>query len=109
MIVLNSITALVNIFAGSFIADSLPGNVSNYSLVVLGVLGLGNILFAVMLLKWKVYGFYGFVLSGIIAFAVNVYIGLDIAQAFYGLIGIGVLYGILQIKKGGISAWRNLD
>ncbi len=109
MIILNSLTALLNLFSTSFIDKNLPNNDPKSSLLVFGILGLGNILFAIMLLKRKIYGFYGFVLSAIIAFSVNIYIEIEFSKAFYGLIGIGLLYGILQIRKDGISAWRNLD
>jgi hypothetical protein len=39
----------------------------------------------------------------------NLNMGLGDGQSFIGLVGIVILYGILQIKKDGITAWENLE
>ena len=46
--------------------------------------------------------------TSIAALVVNLSIGLGIVQSLFGLVGIAVLYGVLQIKKDNVSAWTNL-
>jgi hypothetical protein len=36
-------------------------------------------------------------------------IGVGIVQSMFGLVGIVILYGILQIKKDSKTAWENLE
>lgn len=109
MIIVNSLTSLVNLFASDMITKNLPGNVSTQMVILLGVIGIGNVIFAVLLFQWKKIGFWGFVVSGIAAFIINISIGLDIVQSLLGLVGIAVLYGVFQIKKDNIPAWDNLE
>ena len=109
VIILNSLIALLYLFAGDIIAQNFPGGISNSMLILLAVLGIANVVFSVMLLNWKKIGFWGVILSSIVALVVNLSIGIGIAQSIVGLIGVVVLYGVLQIKKDNISAWENLD
>lgn len=72
------------------------------------IISLFNIRGCVMLLKWKRYGFYlltGFSLlaSGISIMYANVPIALC------NIIVIALCWGILHIKKNGISAWTLMD
>ena len=108
MIILNSFIAIMYLLFGHVIAQNLPHDVSTPLIMLLGLAGLGNVVFAVMLLKWKKLGFYGFVVSSLIIFIINLSIGLGILQSLLGLIGIAVLYGVLQIKGGDRAAWNNL-
>ena len=109
VIILNSITALLYLFAGDMISENLPGGISNTMMILLAILGISNIVFSVMLFQWKMWGFWGFIITSIIAFAINLNIGLGVGQSILGLLGIAILYGVLQIKKDNISAWANLE
>ncbi len=109
MIIVNSITAFVYLFASEFIIDTLPGDVSTLYILLLGICGLANVIFSVMLFQWKKAGFWGFVITSVAAIFINISIGLGIGQSFFGLVGIAVLFGILQIEKNGISAWAHLN
>jgi hypothetical protein len=40
---------------------------------------------------------------------INLNIGIGIGQSLGGLIGIAVLFGILQITKDGVSGWEQLE
>lgn len=107
MIIANSLTAIFYLFSGSTAARSLPQS-SEWALPVLIILGLFNVACAIALLRWKKWGFYGFLLSTIVTFTVNVAIGLNIFQSILGFLGIAVLYWVLQIgkeKKG----WDQLE
>ena len=109
IIIANSIIAAGYTFGSEFIAQNYPGGISNVALVLLAVFGIANIVSAIMLLKWKKIGFWGFVASCIGILAVNLSIGISVSQSIWGLIGIAILYGVLQIKKDNVSAWTNLD
>ncbi len=109
MIILNSIISLLYFFAGDIIIENSPADISNTMIIVLAVFGTLNVLFSIMLFKWKKWVFWGFVVTAVATFAVNLSIGLGIGQSILGLVGIAVLYGVLQIKKDNISTWTNLE
>jgi hypothetical protein len=57
---------------------------------------------------WKKWAFYGFAVTTVLALGVNLSVGLGIGRSLIGLVGIAVLYGVLQIgeqKKG----WNQLE
>jgi hypothetical protein len=109
MIIGNSLAALIYLFAGDFLNKSLPKPISTTTLILLTIIGVANVAFAILLLRWNKSGFWGFVMSAIAALTVNLSVGLGIGQCILGLAGIGVLYAILQIKQDGISAWDNME
>jgi hypothetical protein len=108
MIVVNSLAALVYIFASGVIKHGLP-NAPAWAFPALAVLGIiANVVFAIALFQWKKWGFLGFVGTSILAFVINLILGLNIVQVLFGLLGVLVLYGVLQIgedKKG----WTQLE
>jgi hypothetical protein len=100
---------LFNIFGSVFIASHLSKTTHPFVIVLLGLFGIGNVIFAVLLLKWKRFGFWGFVASSVIVMMINISLGAGISQSLLGMIGVGVLYAILQIRKNDVSAWDNLE
>jgi hypothetical protein len=103
MIIANSITTLIyTLRANAFT------NISSLQLSLLIIGGSLNIAFAVMLLQWKKYAFYGFAITAIVAFANNISIGISVTKSLLGLLGFAVLYSVLKIKENGISAWDQL-
>ena len=107
MIIANAVTALVYILAGTSLRQSL-GNLPGWALPVLTVLGIFNIVCAVALFQWKKWAFWVFLASAVITFAINLSIGLGIGQSVLGLVGIAILYWVLQMggeKKG----WTQLE
>ena len=106
-IIMNAIASLMNLLGGAMIRQNFP-DAPSWALPVLGIGGVFNIVCLIALFQWKKWGFYGAVASGILAFVVNLAVGLNIVQALLGLVGIAVLYGVLQIgadKKG----WTQLE
>ena len=91
---------------GSEIKRQLP-SFPDWAIPVLIACGLLNIVFAVALLGWKKWGFYGFGVMSILIFVVNIAAGLG-AQSVPGLIGIVVLYAVLQIG-GERNTWKQLE
>ena len=108
IITVNSITILMNIFAPNLIAKSLH-NPSQLIMILYSIVAVINILCAAMILKWKKWAFFGFIITGLIGAGLNLYVGSGIFVSFIGLVGIPILYGILQIKKDNITAWNNLE
>jgi hypothetical protein len=109
MIILNSLTAIIYLFLGEEVANRLPMGVSDSMLILLGMGGVANVLFSIQLLHWKKLGFWGFTLTAFFVLGINISIGLGIGQSVLGLLGIAVLYGVLQIKKDNISTWSHLE
>ena len=109
MILANAFVAFVYLFMGDTISQNLPDPIPNYMLLLLSLVAALNILFAFMLLKWKKWAFWGFAISSILALGINLSLGLGIGSSLAGLLGLAILYGILQIKQDGVSAWNNLD
>ena len=77
-----------------------------YYLMGLGVL---NAISAVLLLKWKKIGFHGLVISNIINMYVSGLMGSGVESTFFGLMQIGILYMVLQMKKNEKSTWEWLS
>jgi len=109
MIIMSSLVAVLYLFDGDAVSKKFPGGVSNTMLISLAVLGILNVVFSVMLFQWKKLGFWGFVITSAGAFAINISAGLGIGQSIFGLVGIAILYAVLQVKKDDISAWANLE
>jgi len=109
MIIVNSLIAVVYLFASDTIAGALPGDVSTLMIIILGIIGIGNVIFSVLLLQWKKFAFWGFVITSVCTFFINLSIDLGIGQSLFGLVSIAVFYGILQIKKDNVTAWENLE
>jgi hypothetical protein len=78
-------------------------------MLLLAILGTINFSFAIGLWFWKKWAFYGFALSGFLMFITNINMGVDALSAALGLVGIFLLYSILQMKQGETSGWENLE
>ena len=82
----------------------------NPSPVYIGVIVLcliSNVVFAIALLRWQKWGFYGFIAASIVALAENLSLGFGVAQSLFGLIGIAILYCLLNMG-GDLKAWPRL-
>lgn len=109
MIIVNSLTGISYLFGGEAIAQNFPNGTSNTTLTLLAILGIGNAIFSILLLRWMKIGFWGFLVTSIAALIINLSIGLGVLQSIFGLAGVAILYGVLQIKKNNVPAWDNLD
>ena len=109
MIVANSITSFTYLINGEQLLKNSPYHISSYHITLLALLAMANVIFAIMLFRWKKIGFYGFAATSIIAFGINLSIGLGIVPSLLGFTGIIILYAVLQIKKNGRSAWGLLE
>jgi len=106
-LVANAAGALMFLLGGQMLKEGSP-EVSAWTFPVLGVLAALNLVFAIALFKWKKWGFWGFVVTTLAALAVQIPGGYGIGQSLTGLIGVIVLYGVLQIGKEN-KGWPQLE
>jgi hypothetical protein len=107
MIIGNSLTALAYLLASSTIKSNLP-NAPAWTVPTLTVASLANVVFSVALFQWKKWGFFGFVGTSVLVFVINLKIRQSIGGVLLGVLGVGMLYAVLQIgneKKG----WTQLE
>lgn len=105
MIVANSLTAL------SYLVLTLLGRKTvapAWALVTLAVGCIANVVFAVALFRWKRWGFFGFLVTTILALVINLRIGIKPIFVGIGLFGIVILYAVLQIG-GERRGWNQLE
>ena len=106
MIVVNALTAIGTPFS----LNSLRQAGMHPSVPLIGVLvvcAVANIVFAVALLRWMKWGFYGFAATTVIALVVNLILGVGLGSSLLGLIGIAILYGVLNVGQAN-KAWPRL-
>ena len=109
MIVVNSLTALLYLLFSEAMREKLMIELSTSNLMLLGICGVANVAFAVLLLRWKRWGFWGFAITSVITLIINLTGGIGIGQSLLGLIGVVILFGILQIKNQNVTAWDKLE
>jgi len=109
IIVVNSLSVFIYLLAHTELLEDMLGGLSPTMIMLLVLLSVLNVVYAAMLLNWKKLGFWGIAFNSIVALVLNLSLGLGFVQSFLGLLGILVLYGILQIKQGNVSAWSNLE
>lgn len=106
MIVANSATALMYVLRNETIRRSLP-NAPGWTLPLLIVVSLFNLMCAVALLQWKKWGFWGSCASGVASLVVNLWLGVGMGVAG-AVIGVLLLYGVLHIGKEN-KGWPQLE
>jgi hypothetical protein len=106
-IIFNALTALIYLFAAGTVKRGFP-NSPAWTLPVLVMAGILNVVCACALFQWKKWGFFGLVATSILATCVNLMIGVNIFQAIFGLLGLGILYAALQIGKE-TNGWTQLE
>ena len=109
MIIAGTLSAASYFFMHEYFDENYPVEVSQPIKQIYGMLSIANVFLAVMLLQWKKWAFYFFAMNSLIVLILNLYIGLSIVISFMGLFGLAILFGVLQIKKDGVSAWENLE
>ncbi|MGD1921118.1 MAG: hypothetical protein ACFCAD_20890 [Pleurocapsa sp.] len=105
MIVANSISALIYLFNSAAIKQAVP-NYPDWTFFVLIIISIFNLICAIALWKWQKWGFWGFLGSSVAAFIINLSIGLGFGTSVSGLIGIAILYALLNIGEN--KGWSQL-
>ena len=113
MVIANAFSALLYLFFYENLMGMMPEEsleqMPDVNPMFLGILGVLNLVFAILLLQWKKVGFWGFVATSVISLALNMNAGMGAIQILLGLVGIVILYGILQIPKEDVAAWKHLE
>ena len=106
MLIANAATAIVTplSIAGMRQAGLQP---SAIGIGVIVVCAIANIAFAIALFRWQRWGFYGFIATSAIALITNLSLGVGIGPSLFGLIGIALLYWVLNMG-GTNKAWPHL-
>lgn len=107
MIVANSFTSLLYLVGSEGIKRNMP-TMPDWAFPVLIIGGIFQIICAIALFRWKKWGFGGLVASAVIVFIINLSIGLKAGPAMGGLLGVAILYGVLQIGKER-NGWSQLE
>ena len=107
MIAANAIIAAIYLLGSAAVRPTVPG-APNWVIPVLAACSVLNIIFAVALLLWKRWGFFGVLGTTALTFAVNLRIGQSILQALFGLVGVAILFGVLQIGREN-KGWTQLE
>lgn len=108
-IIANTSTALLYIFDTASITRNLPTNTPNWMIVLLAFICIINLVFSILLLNWKKIGFWGLIPTSIIILIINLNIGVGVLPSLLGLSGVIILFGILKIKKDGVTTWECLE
>ncbi|MEL7053357.1 MAG: hypothetical protein AAFV85_10800 [Cyanobacteria bacterium J06634_6] len=107
MMIGNALGLLVYLTSGRAIQQALPG-APDWIIPVLTVLVILNIIFTIALFLWKKWGFWGVVATSVAALVVNLAIGISPGQSILGLVGIAILYGVLNIGEDN-KGWSQLE
>ena len=78
-------------------------------ILVLAVQCAANVVFVIALFRWRKWGFYGIVGSGIIAAIGNCALGMSAMPAVSGLLSPAILYTLLQLGCAGKTGWAQLE
>ena len=109
MIVANFLTALFYLLiAGELIGFRFEKEISDSMLILIVIMLILNVFFSILLLNWRKWGFWGLAFTSTCSIIINVIIGIGLLQSITGFVGLGLLFGILQIKKDKTSTWANL-
>lgn len=98
---------------GYFVADTLSPEtsvevMSRGNKMILGIISVANLSFSILLLKWVKWAFFGFLVTSLLTFLINLNSGIGIEISLTGLSGVLILFAVLQIKADGLSAWEQL-
>lgn len=106
MIVASTVLTTVNALNTADIQRIYP-RLPLWGIWALPVMSMLNILFALLLFRWKKWGFFGYCLTSLIACGLQLYGGVGIA-ALSALLGIIILFAALQIG-GENKGWSQLE
>jgi hypothetical protein len=109
MMIGNAFISLTLLFIDPKLLQQQDSTMTKEKMLLLAILGIINISFAIGLWYWKKWAFHGFALSGVLMFITNVNMGQDVFSSALGLIGILLLYSVLQMKQGDTTGWENLE
>jgi hypothetical protein len=109
LMLLANLAAMFTNFTGAAAMREAYPSAPGWSITVLGVLALLNVVAIAALFLWKKWGFWLYCLNGLASAGINLFVvGLGAAFALIGLAGIVVLFVALQVG-GERKGWPQLD
>ena len=109
IIIANSLLAVLLLFGSESMKNELLIDTSQTPIMLIGIISVVNVVCAVLLFRWMVIGFWGFVGTSVIGVILNLIMGVGIGQSLFGLVSVFILYRVLQIKKNNVSTWEHLQ
>jgi len=85
--------------------DSGDLDLENY---IFGFLSIADIIFIVFLFYWKKWAFWGALFTSMSTFIINLTLGVGFIS-IAGLLGILIIFLLLQLKRDGVKGWDNLE
>ena len=105
----NVVIAVTYLFVRSYLIKYLnfqiPGDVVGLA-VFLCLLNVGA---GFLLLYWKRIGFWIFIITTFFSVGVSLSYNPNVWQPLLSLLSIPILFAMLQLKRDGKSAWKNLE
>jgi hypothetical protein len=121
IIVVNSVAFLLYFFASEFIKNGLSIDLTQIKIkffpdltridkIILGISHLANLISCILLFQWKKIGFLVYVATNLGIMVFKIYQGKSISLLWSVLIGIAILYGVMQIStKNNKTTWDELS
>lgn len=92
-----------------FHTDKIPKDTSENMLLLIGSVGILNVLFCILLFNWVKLGFWGILATNLILLTVQIVNDHEISHSIFGMLCLIALFGLLQLKKSNVSGWNNLE
>jgi hypothetical protein len=110
MMIANSASVILYFFASEFIIKSLAVELSDSDKIILSIFQIANLISCILLFQWKKIGFWLYVITDVAVVVLNIYQGKGISQLWSALIGIALLFGVMQIStKNRKTTWDELN
>lgn len=92
MLIVNVVTAFLNIFGFIDAVKNPIPDVPRIAFLFFAVFGFIVVAAVISLMEWKIWGFYAIAGVAVITLIMNIAIGVEFAQAIFGLAGPVILY-----------------
>lgn len=109
LIIAYSIVSLGLFFNSESMAKRLPYIASENMILFVASIGILNVMFAFMLLKWVKLGFWGILSTSTILSIIQISGSDNILSPVFTIICVLILYGLLKLKRNNVSGWDNLE
>jgi glucan phosphoethanolaminetransferase (alkaline phosphatase superfamily) len=109
LIIVNSLAILTYLLLPNDLIFKYLRNTTTNDIFEHIIIAFINILFVIILLKWKKWGFWGFTITALINSIISYNSSHSTFVLIGGLVGILMLYAVLQTRKNNVSAWKNLE
>lgn len=109
LIIAYSLGTFLYFFKTDELSKAAQYEISEDMRLIYGSFSFLGAIFAIMLFKWVKLGFWGILAISILLFVAQILNDQRIMSPIFILICLGILYGLLRLKRGNESAWNNLE